>query len=112
MVLDLLAFATCLTVTAVVLGPERVLAESPVPANSTTNASTRLMSDLEKMPQARMSSAVLIAYIEHWTAPYLTSVDDLLTLRKRGATPEILNAFARGGAELRLQARQSQPKPP
>jgi hypothetical protein len=36
-------------------------------------------------------------------APYLTSIDDLDHLRRAGADTNVLSAFARRGAELRLQ---------
>ena len=42
-------------------------------------------------------------FVRQWPTPYLTSIDDLDHLRRAGADTNVLSAFARRGAELRLK---------
>ena len=65
---------------------------------------TNLVDQVGRLLQSGTDQQVVLSFIQTWSRPYLTSSDDLLTLKRRGASSEVLTAFARRGAELRFQA--------
>jgi len=72
-----------------------------------TNQVRTLRAELAKMLAGQTEPPVIVTFIEQWQQPFLTSSEDLLALRKLGASPAILNAYARRGAELRLRAARA-----
>jgi hypothetical protein len=63
-----------------------------------------LVAQITKLLRAGTAPTVIVGFIQQWPQPYLTGTDDLLALREAGATEEILTAYSRRGAELRLKA--------
>jgi hypothetical protein len=75
---------------------------APLPPRAPTN----LVGQVTELIRGHAEPTVVIAFIDHWTVPYLTSVEDLLTLRQVGASLRIVAAFEKRGAELRLRAHR------
>jgi len=75
-------------------------AASPSGTGNTTN----LLAELTKLLRAHAPPAVTREFVTTWSTPYLTSASDLLQLKSAGANPDLLTAYARRGAELRLRA--------
>jgi hypothetical protein len=91
-----------------------VLAITSVRADPSTNlpganpsaaqgSPTSPVTEVLKLLRAHTVPDVIVAFVQSWPTPYLTSAEDLLRLRKAGAPPALLDAVARRGAELRWQ---------
>ena len=79
------------------------LSASGVSSNSESRAGD-FVAQITKLLRAGTAPNIIIGFIQQWPQPYLTGTDDLLALHKAGATEEILTAYSRRGAELRLKA--------
>jgi hypothetical protein len=95
----LLGFCVPAAVTAAEASPPQATAADPNAA-----AEGKAVSEVLKLLRSHTDPNLIIGFIRQSPRPYLTSAYDLLALRKAGASEEILDAFSKRGAELRLRA--------
>ena len=62
------------------------------------------MGDVLKLVQAKVDPTVIKAYIENSPESFQPTADDLILLKKEGATPEVLKAILDHAAAMRSQA--------
>lgn len=98
----LAALCICMKLTVPVEAAESL--STPANPPNTENRAGDVVAQITKLLRAGTAPNVIVGFIQQWPQPYLTGTDDLLALRKAGATEEMLTAYSRRGAELRLKA--------
>ncbi len=78
--------------------------QSSIALSGTNTVGRSLLEDVRSLLRDRNDVQVIQAYIAHWSQPFLVSGNDLAALRREGATPALMDTYARRGAELRLRA--------
>jgi hypothetical protein len=85
------------------------LAKPAEPGSAVTTAHAPGVEEVLAMLKAGVSKEVILAYVQSSTRPYNLAGSDLIALKKAGVPDELTMAMVKRGAELRLQAMNSQP---
>ena len=81
-----------------------VASDAPEQIPATVQYSAGL-ADVVKMADAKVEANVITAYIKNSAIAYNPSAEEIIALKQRGVSDEILTALLQRGAELRSQAR-------